>query len=429
MSSNNQQITKKFEFPKYEITQRTVKYQKFAVLILFHHNGEVKYYSIGYCCKNQESAITAAKEIFEKIGKDYPISIQVVQIGYWNAINTNFKELIQGNSDSQVANLSLNDFMKNYLDELESESDKQKKRKDEALKSAEEEDGKKVVTNKFYDANIGIEESKLNIPLEKDGFVNNESSGSNLSQILLNNSQQGLNNDSQELSSDSHQKLPQGLSSNLPSDTPFVNYLTVDKLIEYPITGAKHYVVQFLTSNDFPIEVREKYVHQKYVGIKIKCFFDDYEDAKTKAEYFNKKDKYFNTPVCDLFEWYPFGFDIENVKSIEGIVYQEQALNEFMQPVREQELKDVKKNIVNNSKLEDDDDENNEENNVRNLLAENNDDYVEKPSEEDILEEKLAEIQRKKEITKRKLLGYDESSQILDEKLDEIKSLFSALQK
>ena len=44
---------------------------------------------------------------------------------------TNFKELIQGNSDSQVANLSLNDFMKNYLDELESESDKQKKRKDE----------------------------------------------------------------------------------------------------------------------------------------------------------------------------------------------------------------------------------------------------------------------------------------------------------
>ena len=43
---------------------------------------------------------------------------------------------------------------------------------------------------------------------------------------------------------------------------------------------------------------------------------------------------------------------IETVKSNEGIVYQEQPLNEFMQPVREQELKNVKKDIVNNSNLE-----------------------------------------------------------------------------
>ena len=126
-----------------------------------------------------------------------------------------------------------------------------------------------------------------------------------------------------------------------------------------------------------------------------------------------------------MFEWYPFGFDIETVKSNEGIVYQEQPLNEFMQPVREQELKNVKKDIVNNSNLEGDDDC--EDNNTRKLLSEDKNEFVEKPSENDMLEEKLADIQRKKEIAKRKLLGYDESSQILDEKLSEIESLFHQL--
>ena len=402
-----------FTFPKIKQIELSVKYQKFCVIVFFHVNGIIKHYSVVCCCKTQEYANKYASEIFNELGKEQPISVHIIPVGYWNSININFKELIT-NYNQNEANTSLNNFMKNYLDELKNETNVQKQRRESALNKLN--DNEKIVTGKYYDPQVGIEKSKLGVTLttDEDNF-NNKLESNSESNSNLNSNVESLLKPSDEV------------KDVEPSEVEFVNYLKVDKIIEYPITSSKYYVVQFLTINDFPIDCREKYANQKFFGIKIKSFFDDYDDAKTKCEYFNKKDYYFNTTIGDTCEWYPFGFDINTVITSDGIIYQEKPLNEFMEVIHEKEIQDRKNALItsedeNNETLNNEDEERN-----KNCLLNDANKFIDKDDPEEILLKKLENIKQQQEVVQSSMNDYKSSSLQLNEKIEEIEELFKML--
>jgi hypothetical protein len=416
--------------PKFD---NVAKQQKFAVTLFAHNGGIIRYFSAVCVTRTSEFANKFAQQVATEINiKQYPVIVLVLPIGYWTAINPNFNELITAYNQTE-ANESLNAFMKSFMDELAHESKVQKERKDKALEAVVEKKEGAVVTGKYYNAETGIEKDKLNtvIDANKESDVMQSTNTGVASLTSSSSSELVAEEIPAPVSIVDVEGDVENAEQSVAEEVPFVNYLTVDKLVETPVKEAKFFTVQFLTPETFPIDSREKYANQKYYGIKFKEFHETDVKAKEQAEYYNKKDKFHDTPVCEVGKWYEFGYDINTVKTEEGIVYQEKALNEFMQVVHEKELAEQKKEEVAKADVEGDDEDESEayENLKRNKLAmqmESEKDVVKKSSTE-LAEEKLAEIQRKKAETKRKLADYEKSKKKLDADLGEIEKMFDYL--
>lgn len=404
-------------FPKIENARNSVTQQRFAVVLFFHVGGIIKYFSVACVSRTNEFAVKRAKIIAQQIEiNKHPISMHVVPIGLWNSININFKELVTSYNPTE-ANNSLNNLMKCYLAELENESNVQKERKEKALDSVANGEGK-VVTGKYYDPNIGIEKAMLNTVIDKEK-----------EDLLLREKEEGA---TKQVIEDEEAVVEEKLP--VEENTTGVEYLSIDKVFTNPIKEANFFAIQFLTIESFPVECREKYADQKYFGFKIKGFYEDEKSAEEGGEYFNKKDKFYDTPICPMCEWGPFGYDINTVSTEKGIIYQEKPLNEFMQVVHEKELLDRKKEEIERAEQEggeERDEEEEYENERRNKLVmqqEENKNII-KQTPEEILEAKLASVRAQKEDVKKQLDKYEKSKEKLDPKLAEIEGLFAQLQK
>ena len=423
----------KIVFPKIDKTILSVRYQNYTVVLFFHINGIIKYYNILLCCKTSDYAVKYAKSVVEKIGLNHPISIHIIPVSYWNSININFKEMVNYYNQEE-ANLKLNDLMKNYLDTLNNESDEQKKRREASL--AEQ----KVMTGKYYDPNVGIENANSSSSFSSSlssSDINNEPEQSKPEQSQ---SEQSEPEQSEPEQSEPKQSEPEQLEpkqsepkqsepeqqsvEELPNK-PAKNYLTVDSKVDSAITSSNYYIIQFLNPNCFNEDVRQNYSNEKYYGIKIKEFFDNYEDAVKKCEYYAKKDRYYDNVVCDVNEWYELSADTSNSKMSDRIVYQESALNDMMQAVEQTEKQAYKNNLVNLNT------EDNGEEDIINVDREDNNGIeqsnYEKPDPEKLLLEKLEKIKLDKQEKQNKMKNYEENKKIMNEKINEIEILYQML--
>jgi hypothetical protein len=113
------------------------------------------------------------------------------------------------------------------------------------------------------------------------------------------------------------------------------DYLDEDKPFKQSIKKQNYCVISMLTPNAFPESKREQYKDQKILGIKVRGVFENYEEAKQRADVLQKQDKYHNIFVGEVGKWLPFNVDISTMETDDDPVYREQALNQYMKAYKD----------------------------------------------------------------------------------------------
>ena len=113
------------------------------------------------------------------------------------------------------------------------------------------------------------------------------------------------------------------------------DYLDEDKAFKKPIKHQRFCVISMLTPNSFPEAKRDEFKDQKILGVKIRGAFETYEDAKERANFLQKHDKFHNIFVVEIGKWLPFDVDISSIDTQDDAVYREKSLNTYMKAYKE----------------------------------------------------------------------------------------------
>jgi len=113
------------------------------------------------------------------------------------------------------------------------------------------------------------------------------------------------------------------------------DYLDEDKPFKKPIKHQRFCVISMLTPNCFPETKRDEFKDQKILGVKFRGAFETYEDAKERANFLQKHDKYHNIFVGEMGKWLPFDVDISSIDTQDDAVYREKSLNTYMKAYKE----------------------------------------------------------------------------------------------
>lgn len=116
---------------------------------------------------------------------------------------------------------------------------------------------------------------------------------------------------------------------------PEEDHLDEDKPFKQMVKKQNFCVISMLTPNSFPETKREQYKDQKILGIKVRGVFENYEDAKQRADVLQKQDKYHNIFIGEVGKWLPFNVDIATMETEDDPVYREQALNQYMKAYKD----------------------------------------------------------------------------------------------
>jgi hypothetical protein len=116
---------------------------------------------------------------------------------------------------------------------------------------------------------------------------------------------------------------------------PEEDHLDEDKPFKQMVKKQNFCVISMLTPNSFPESKREQYKDQKILGIKVRGVFENYEDAKHRADTLQKQDKYHNIFIGEVGKWLPFNVDIGTMETEDDPVYREQALNQYMKAYKD----------------------------------------------------------------------------------------------
>ena len=116
---------------------------------------------------------------------------------------------------------------------------------------------------------------------------------------------------------------------------PEEDHLDEDKQFKQNVKRQNFCVISMLTPNSFPESKREQYKEQKILGIKVRGVFENYEEAKQRADHLQKQDKYHNIFIGEVGKWLPFNVDISTMETEDDPVYREQALNQYMKAYKD----------------------------------------------------------------------------------------------
>jgi hypothetical protein len=109
----------------------------------------------------------------------------------------------------------------------------------------------------------------------------------------------------------------------------------IDYLIEDPIINNQRYVcLSFLKPSNIDEENRDK--NLTVSGVKVGGSYETYEDAKKRAEFLQKHNKYHNIYIGEVGKWCPFEDNPDKAKDCE---YMNKDLNKLMKTYLEQQEK------------------------------------------------------------------------------------------
>ena len=109
----------------------------------------------------------------------------------------------------------------------------------------------------------------------------------------------------------------------------------IDYLIEDPIINNQRYVcLSFLKPSNIDEENRDK--NLTVSGVKIGGSYETYEDAKKRAEFLQKHNKYHNIYIGEVGKWCPFEDNPDKAKDCE---YMNKDLNKLMKTYLDQQEK------------------------------------------------------------------------------------------
>ena len=109
----------------------------------------------------------------------------------------------------------------------------------------------------------------------------------------------------------------------------------IDYLIEDPIINNQRYVcLSFLKPSNIDEENRDK--NLTVSGVKIGGSYETYEEAKKRAEFLQKHNKYHNIYIGEVGKWCPFEDNPDKAKDCE---YMNKDLNKLMKTYLEQQEK------------------------------------------------------------------------------------------
>ena len=109
----------------------------------------------------------------------------------------------------------------------------------------------------------------------------------------------------------------------------------IDYLMEDPIINNQRYIcLSFLKPSNIDEENRDK--NLTVSGVKVGGSYETYEDAKKRAEFLQKHNKYHNIYIGEVGKWCPFEDNPDKAKDCE---YMNKDLNKLMKTYLEQQEK------------------------------------------------------------------------------------------
>jgi hypothetical protein len=364
-----------------------VKNQNYAIMSVSYdaESLEIECFKVRGIFKTEQGASDGIKKLYEKDVKKhsgvYPNFY--VKVGEWNAIDLDFNNM-KDQTKHQDRIDRANILAKEYLFALKND------RKDELQRQNE---------MKLNKSTVFVSESPEDDVKETENSPELESKDENVREEY---NEKALNEI--ELESD--------------TDEPLDNkYLFADPPVQYKVNKQKYLSISLLSNQSFPSNYKDSCTDKNIVAIKIKCCYENEEDAREKSEYFEKKDPRYDVIFSEIGHWYDIKYAIDNVKTEDGIVYENKEQNTYM------------KNTPNNSNCDVEKEEEDEEPDIS--TDGENLNIKMKPQkvilEENVIMENIQQTQKTKETLEEKLEEKQGDIQFLETRIAEMERKFKSL--